>query len=659
MSFATDKRNGILKDGDFIGYWILLFLACVLVYFPGLGGPFVFDDFSTIDDLGNFGGVRDWETFRAFVFGGTAGPVGRPLAMLSFLIDGNNWPAEPWSFKRTNLVIHMMNGALLGVLIGRLLQLLALNKRDRQWVTLLAVAVWLLHPFLVSTTLYVVQRMAQLSTLFIFLGLIGHLYGRSSLAKNRPKAYLIMTFSVMLFTLLAVLSKENGILLPILIGVLESTVLASQRERVAALDRRWCLLFIVAPSIIILSYLGVSALRSDFFNIVPPRNFSLYERALTQPRILLDYLQHWFVPKLYTTGVFQDHFIKSTGLLAPLTTLLTALFHIALIALSIVNRRKWPLFSLAALFFYASHLLESSVLNLELYFEHRNYLAAAFLFLPPIVLLRTKINGKYFVATAVVIVLILGSFTRYSATVWQDFSSMVEASAKKAPTSARAQAEYAKGLYNVGHVEDSLDVIDRAISIIPNDNPHLLMMRITMLCNLNILPAVEFDRVAKLMSATLYDPRLISIYFEFATAVVDRKCTDVTLDALRNMFANMLDVPLNADKGSTRYPQIMYIVGYVDVFNGKPAQAVVAFEASLNAQADAATAMTMSALLATKRYFEQALYVSNFALQQLKANPHSVLRGTSVAEADIREFQVIVRADMSRAPADDTSGVTP
>ena len=205
-------------------------MLCVLAYWPGLKGPFLLDDLDTLSALGKYGGVVDWATFKAFVFGGSAGPTGRPLALLSFLLDGHDWPTDPWPFKRTNLVIHLFNGALLGFLTSRILALCQYPKGSARWVALLSTAAWLLHPLLVSTTLYGTQRMAQLATLFVFAGLLLYLYGRSFLHRNAAKAYLVMSGSIVLFTVLATVSKENGILLPVLIGVVEVTVVASRRH---------------------------------------------------------------------------------------------------------------------------------------------------------------------------------------------------------------------------------------------------------------------------------------------------------------------------------------------------------------------------------------------------------------------------------------------
>jgi tetratricopeptide (TPR) repeat protein len=649
MDLASQQHSARLSFLSIAGAWVALFLMAVLAYWPGLGGPFVLDDQGTLGALGSLGGVKDWASFKAFVFAGTAGPTGRPLALLSFLIDGNTWPTDPAPFKRTNLAIHLITGGMLGLLISKLLLILKFNNRDVRWIALVSTACWILHPFLVSTTLYVVQRMAQLSTLFVIAGLIGHLYGRSLLTQNSRRAYVVMSVSVVLFTLLAMLSKENGILLPLLIGVIELTVVASQREHVAALDRRWVALFLAAPSLVIVAYLGVRGFRHDFFDIVPPRDFSIYERVLTQPRILVDYLQSWFVPNLYTTGVFQDHFIKSTGVFSPITTILSLLFHIAVITVSIVYRRKLPLFALAVLFFYASHLLESTVLNLELYFEHRNYLAAAFLFLPVVALLHARVSRNVGIIATFGVLLILAGFTRYSATVWQDFPGMVEASARKAPTSARAQAQYATILFNSQRYDESLQVLDRAIENIPGNNPLLLINRVIVLCNLGILDSGEFERVAGVLSDIVYDVRSIKLYTTFTASVAAKRCPDVSIGSLRPMFEDMLRVKHNADPHSLAYSHIKYFVGLVNVHLEEPDNALISFTESLQAEAGAEHAMSMAAFMATNEYYEEALLLSDQALLHLGTGQEGAIAGPPVSESSIREFQATVRAEIEAA----------
>jgi len=655
------KANNLLFDGDYssgkvVGFaWTVLFVAVAAAYWPGLSGPFMLDDFGSVAAMGDRGGIVDWTTFKAFVFGGHSGPTGRPIPLATFLIDATNWPAESWPFKRTNLVIHCLCGVFLGLLIQQILQLLRFENRDIRLLVMAAVGVWLLHPFLVSTTLYVVQRMAQLSTLFSLAGLALYVRGRVLLPSNSRRAYFLMTLSIVLFGSLATLSKENGVLLPLFAAVIEFTLVASQRDRLGRLNRYWAVAFFVVPAVVILAYLGGRVFRDDFFEIVPPRDFSIYERVLTQPRILMDYLQHWFIPKLYTTGVFQDHFLKSTGILSPISTILSLLAHVGIVTLAIIKRRRWPLFAFVALFFYTSHLLESTVVNLELYFEHRNYLATGFLFLPLFVAIRSRTSPRMFALVAVFIFVLTGSFTRYSSTVWASFPSMIEASAHKAPTSARAQAQYSVMLFNAGRYAESLEVLDRAIENIPIASPLLKVNRLITLCHMNQLQPAEFDDEISDLAGVPYDARSITVYSSFANAVASGKCPDITMKQLNVMFTQMLLLPYNANQTTLEYSHIQYLIGFSYAYSDQPEKAVTAFHESLSARPGPSQTMQMAAILASNEFGAEALDFSDLALTQLGNQPSSVIRAAPVRESDVRAFQATVRADMKALTDSDKS----
>jgi tetratricopeptide (TPR) repeat protein len=637
--------------------WASVTFLVGAMYWPGLDGPFLLDDFGSIAALGDFGGVVDWASFKTFVFGGHAGPTGRPVSLLSFLIDANNWPAESWPFKRTNLVIHIVTGLALGTLVFQVLKCVQVARRDAHWIALLSTAIWLLHPFLVSTTLYIVQRMAQLAALFMFAGLALYLHGRLQLGANARKAYITMTAAICVFTLLAMLSKENGILLPLLVGVLELTVIASQRDRLPALNRYWSLLFIVGPSAVIFLYLGRIVLVSDIFEIAPGRDFSLYERFLTQGRVLGDYLQHWFLPKLYTSGVFQDHFIKSTGWFAPVTTLSAYLLHAAAVTFALIKRRQLPLLALAILFFYAGHLLESTVVNLELYFEHRNYVAAAFLFVPIVEFVYRKTNASGFLFAGLAVVGLLSSFTYYSATVWRTLPSMIESSALKAPTSARAQGQYAKLLFVSGRVDDALEVVDQAIRNVPTDDPLLLTTKLYILCTINTLSMEEFTELSTRLSRLPFDSRALKAYNVMAQEFVTGKCPDIGGKRLEGVFIRMLEVPVNGDPTSLRYSHVNWLIGYTRVHLGERQAALDAFQRSLDARQGPSHAMAMAALMAAHGFNGEALLLANRGLVKLRQErAGSAKFAPKVNETDILAFIETVEKDLAAEQAGDTYG---
>src|SRR6185369_12245469 len=80
----------------------LLALAVAALAFwalaPGLSGGFLFDDYVNLTALGDYGGVRDWTTLGLYLTSALGDPLGRPLSMLSFLLDASTWPAAPRPF---------------------------------------------------------------------------------------------------------------------------------------------------------------------------------------------------------------------------------------------------------------------------------------------------------------------------------------------------------------------------------------------------------------------------------------------------------------------------------------------------------------------------------------------------------------------------------
>lgn len=399
---------------------LVSFLAAILAaiatwaYYPGLRGGFLFDDFINLPLLGTDGPITHWATFWRYVTSGHADPTGRPMALLSFLIDASDWPANPYPFKRTNLIIHLINGALLTRLLYQLgrQHFDSANKAVEYRLLLAAIlgaAIWLLHPLLVSTTLYIVQREAMLPATFTLVGLLLWLRGRSSMLRGKYGAGLMwLSFGLGGCTLLAVLSKANGILLPALALTIEFTLLngsdrthqgvinqfqhesplsptpleAEQLARNRACYRRSMWLLAGLPSLIVAAYLAYAGWYGATHDISAVRPWTLGQRLLTEPRVLAEYLKLLWLPRPFTTGLFNDHIVASTSLFQPMSTLLSLLLIAALITTALLMRKHRPIIALAILFYFVGQSMESSTIALELYFEHRNYLPAMLLFWP-------------------------------------------------------------------------------------------------------------------------------------------------------------------------------------------------------------------------------------------------------------------------------------
>lgn len=363
---------------------LMLLLAVVLTvaaYYRGLPGDYIFDDFPNLLHNKQVHVERlDPASLKAAAFSSGSGLLFRPVSMASFALNHYFFGIKPYSFKAVNLAIHLLNGLALFWLASLLLTAFRRIYRPELsdsmifWTALAASVVWMLHPINLTGVLFVVQRMASLAALFTVLGLCLYVLGRMRLWEGRPGLGLMLV-GVLLFGPLALFSKESGALLPLYMLVVEFTLFGFRNR-----DRRFSKpvivffsLAVALPALAALVWLVVDPQR--FFGGYSIRTFTMVERLLTEARVLLFYLKLIFVPSLGDLGLYHDDIGLSSGLLKPISTLLSVIALLALMAGSVLLRKRVPFLSLGVLWFFAGHALESTILPLEIAFEHRNYLA--------------------------------------------------------------------------------------------------------------------------------------------------------------------------------------------------------------------------------------------------------------------------------------------
>jgi hypothetical protein len=432
--------------------------ASVLLYAHGLPGPFLFDDhihisqnrWVQIDDLAWSSLAQAWHSsFSSF-------PSDRPLAQLTFGVNHALAGPEPFSYKATNLALHLLTGLAVFFLVRRLMQVVSKDETDTRratWVALLATTFWLLHPIHVSTVLYAVQRMTQLSTLGLVVALYAYVAARQRLA--RGESALGWFAAVPLAGAFAFLGKENAVLLPGLLLAMELTILrgvsAPERRRQLTVAR---IVFIAAPILLGLAYLVTHPGLLGYSG----RPFSLEERGLTQTRVLWHYLYWLAVPDIRSFGLFHDDIVLSTSLTAPLTTSLAIAGHAVLLTTALWMSRRWPVFAFAVLFFYAAHALESTILPLEMVFEHRNYLASIgpLLFLAYAIIVIAERHAVARMARVLGVALLaayaLVTFVRVDN--WSSFEKFVFSGVENHPASPRYNFLAAKTLISTVHPAD-------------------------------------------------------------------------------------------------------------------------------------------------------------------------------------------------------------
>lgn len=445
----------------------VVLLAAGVAYWPGLSGAFLFDDFANLPALGRYGGVRDWDTLTWYLTSGIADPTGRPVALLSFLLDARDWPADPWPFKRTGLLLHLGNGLLLLAVLVALGRRLDADMHRVRMAALLAASLWMLHPLWASTVLYVVQRQAMLAACFVLCGIRAWIAAVDAFRGGRHRrGWLFALLAVPVCGLLAGLSKANGFLLPLLLVVLHLTVLRApdrpRAERIATAALAWL------PAMLVVAWLAWTALDTGLDGRAG-RAWTLDERLMSQPRALWDYLHQLFVPGLDATGVFADGFAVSRSWTDPATTLPAMVGLAALVAVACALHRRRPVLAAAVGFFLAGHAMESSVVMLELYFEHRNYLPSMLLFWTLAwACTAPSAHRRWWIAGLAAHAALFLLATAVQARLWADPLALARAWAMQNPLSARAQANAALAERAAGQP----DAADARLDALARRSPH-------------------------------------------------------------------------------------------------------------------------------------------------------------------------------------------
>lgn len=441
-------------------------LLCMALYWPGLAGPFLLDDWHNIVEP--YVPALDWEEILYVSTHNESGPLGRPLSVLSFVLSGLAHGPAPWGYKYHNLLLHLCNGLLLFWLLHKLLPKLAgkMAPRDVQMLAGAAAAAWLLHPLMVSTVLYAVQRMAQLAATFTLLALLAYVAAREALGKGGC-AFLVSGFLLLPLSLvLGLASKESAALIPLYVGAIEFQAFRLRASGSAARLRLFALLAcgVVLPLLLGGAYV---LMRAEPLADFSHRDFTQGQRLLTQLWVLGFYLKLILLPRLADLSLFHDD-IAALHHFDVLGAALLAGFAAALY-LMIRLRRKAPLCAFALAWFLIAHALESTFLDLELVFEHRNYLAA----LGPLMVLFHSLlgwrRGRWFKPLTLVILLLLSFLTQARVQEWSSAELLFALAVRDHPGSLRARLGYADLLQVQGRREEALWQLDAALALREND----------------------------------------------------------------------------------------------------------------------------------------------------------------------------------------------
>lgn len=531
---------------------IAVAVSTAALYIPGLSGPWLVDDNYNLGTLKGF--TPATAPYREVVLGNDSGPLGRPVSMASFALNHVLGLFDTTSLKAGNLLLHLLNGLLLFALLYRLLQVRPVSKELHPILLPSLIAVWwLLLPLHVSSVLYIVQRMTLLASFFSLTACLAYAQGRLIAGTWQGKSLIVA--GLLLCLPLAILSKESAfVTLPWLI-LIELFFFSKAPAWRMGLPRALTVLitltfFSLTASALILN------LASDYL----AREFTLQERLLTQGRAIWSYIHDIFLPSGSAMGLFHDDFPVSVNLWKPATTLpaLAGLAGLVLLSLRLSATRWWPL-AFGVLFFLSGHLVESTIVPLELYFEHRNYLPSAGLLLAAIsaILLTWPHRKVLLMCLWLLYVGILAVATWQRSHIWASKSLLLETSARHHPHSLRAWTDYPEDLLESRKPRLALEAALHAAQTNPDYAGISYVQMISIYCRIRQpvpAPLVELTTKALLatnnMASTMTTPLSIGLEL-ILTEHHKGHCPDTNFTPLAPAFAH-LDARVVAHFGNHR-----------------------------------------------------------------------------------------------------------
>ena len=453
----------------------ILAVLVVLIYSNSFQASWHFDDYENVVSNPRVQ-IKDLQPSTIYLTF-FASPEGkrkpfRSLAYLSFALNAYFGGKDVSGYHAVNIAVHVATAFLLFLTVMKLFEtpkLVGRSNNNAFFIALLTAALWAVNPIQTQAVTYIVQRMTSMAAMFYILGLYCYIVARLSPA---PKIRISLIIGCGCCYFLAIMCKENAALLPLSLLLVEFIFFRDCRD---PREIRLLILLLAAGAVAVIA-LGAVAFGNPFgfLNGYPNRTFTPLQRLLTETRVLVHYLSQIFYPVPTRLSVYHDVAV-SKSLLHPWTTLPSLLIILLLIGLGLKWMTTRPLLSFAVLFFFVNHLIESTVIGLELVFEHRNYLPSLFIFMPVAAgvdrLVRhygsSNILMQRILVSGVVLLIVgfgTGTFIRNQA--WANEKMLWEDTLEKAPNSIRAHHELAYQYFEKnGNYEAALFLYHRGLNL--------------------------------------------------------------------------------------------------------------------------------------------------------------------------------------------------
>jgi tetratricopeptide (TPR) repeat protein len=462
MSKKT-KRFSIIYFKKYFPFEIVCFLVVTIaVYFGTLDHSFHLDDRVNIwnNHFIQISNISISE-LKSAVFDSASD--NRPVANISFALNYYFHGLEVKGYHIVNIVVHLLAGIMLFYFVKTTLEIPLVRKKygELKFVPFFTALIWLAHPIHIQSVTYIVQRMNSMATMFFIMAMLFYVKGRLTPEKVKKVLFFAISF---IAGLLAVGTKENTATLPLFILLYDWYFFQDLRLKFSRQQLFWIAAISCLFVFVLYLFLGSSPLNR-LFPSYDGRPFSMAERVLTQPRVVLHYISLIFYPEPGRLNLDYD-FPLSYSLVSPPTTLLAILAIIGMLGLAIYSAKNNRLYSFCIWWFLGNLVIESSTIPLEIIFEHRTYLPSMMVILLLVLFLHQTVRKRRALIACLVAVALLFSYWTYERNkIWKDELTFWTDNHKKSPNKARVNLHLGVTLSNANRVDEAIPILEKALRL--------------------------------------------------------------------------------------------------------------------------------------------------------------------------------------------------
>jgi tetratricopeptide (TPR) repeat protein len=272
------------------------------------------------------------------------------------------------------------------------------------------------------------------------------------------------------------------------------------------------------------------------------KGYSLSQQVATEARIVVHYLSQFVMPNLPEFGPFHDDFPLSDAWHDPRAlAAATALFVLA--GLAWWGRHRCPLFAAGVFVFLWGHALESSVIPLELYFEHRNYIPVLGLAMALTGLTLALRKYQQLALSGLLGLILLFTFSTYQyAAIWGQRHASAQYWYSERPQSVRAVLSFADQLGEQRRWSEADQLVSKAWSANPG-NMGFAMPMLYVACRSAKLNARTFGELTYTMRTGQFTRTSALIVHRVLKLVTSGQCTAFTLADILTILDALADNP--------------------------------------------------------------------------------------------------------------------